>query len=174
MDADETILKAIASLAAARAHFVDAVGKGLILGNDNHIGDIGEYWVRLFFENRGEFKGYPENKNAPYDIELNDGTKISVKTITEWSESGYGTQIKPLCGSNWQLLAAVYLGKDLKAKKISLVPVQALLEREPFLSNKISRENNGVKAYPRFQWWTWLDDYVAYLSRNKAMHATSA
>lgn len=162
MDADETILNAIRSLSEARAHFVAAVKKGLVLGNDNHIGDIGEYWARLLFESRGEFKEYPDKKNASYDIELKNGTKVSVKTITEWSETGYGTQIKPLCGKNWQLLAAVYLGKDLKPTKISLVPVKELLEKEPFMSNKISRENDGVKAYPRFQWWTWLDDYVEY------------
>lgn len=162
MDADETILNAIRSLSEARTHFFAAVEKGLVLGNDNHIGDIGEYWTRLLFESRGEFKEYPDKKNAPYDIELKNGTKVSVKTITEWSETGYGTQIKPLCGENWQLLAAVYLGKDLKPSKISLVPVEALLKREPFMSNKIRRENDGVTAYPRFQWWAWLEEYVVY------------
>lgn len=98
MDADKTILSAIKALSTARAEFSKAAERGLILGNDNHIGDVGEYWVRLYLENTGEFKKYADKKNDPYDIELNDGKKLSVKTITEWSETGYGTQIKPLCG----------------------------------------------------------------------------
>lgn len=163
MKADDTILKAIKALSEARGAFEDAINEGLILGNDNHIGDIGEYWVRKHFEKDSSFKAYAKKKNAPYDIELANETKVSVKTITEWSSTGYGTQIKPLCGTDWQLLAAVFLNKDLMASKISLVPLEKLVTHEPFISNKLSREKkDGTKAYPRFQWWNWLDDYNVY------------
>jgi phage protein U len=118
MKGDESILKAIEALATAREAFQDAINNKLILGNDNHIGDIGEYWVRKHFECKSEFKGYAPKKNSPYDIELKNGTKVSVKTITDWSKAGYGTQVKPLCGSNWVLLAAVFLDKKLHAKKL--------------------------------------------------------
>jgi hypothetical protein len=162
MDAHETILKAIKALSEARNEFKKAVKEGLILGNDNHIGDIGEYWVRTYFERKSEFKEYAPKKNAPYDIELTDNTKISVKTITEWSKTGYGTQIKPLCGTDWQLLAAVFLDKNLMASKIALVPLDKLVSYEPFVSNLATRGEEETKAYPRFQWWKWLDNYNVY------------
>lgn len=154
------MLEAMESLAKARGSFKESVKQGLILGNDNHIGDIGEYWVRNYFLHQGKFKEYAPKKNAPYDIELIDGCKISVKTITEWSDTGYGTQIKPLCGTKWQVLAAVFLDKKLFASKISLVPVAKLVNFEPFVTNKGNREENGTKAYPRFQWWDWLDEFI--------------
>ena len=162
MKPDDTILKAIKALAEARSYFERAVNEKLILGNDNHIGDIGEYWVRKHYEKESKFKEYAEKKNAPYDIELDDGDKISVKTITEWSKTGYGTQIKPLCGSDWQLLAAVLLKKDLMPSKISIVPLHELITHEQFVSNIKSREEKGTKSYPRFQWWDWLDEYNVY------------
>jgi len=164
MGTDKTILRAIFALSEARKAFKDAVQEGLILGNDNHIGDIGEYWVRKHFEEKSNFKEYALKKNAPYDIELKDGKKVSVKTITSWSKTGYGTQIKPLCGNDWQLLAAVFLNNDLMPSKISLVPLDDLLVLEPFVSNIERRNNDGTNAYPRFKWWSWLDEYIVYKS----------
>lgn len=162
MNADPKILKAIRALAIARETFQDAVKDKLILGNDNHIGDIGEYWVRRYFETTSQFKEYAPKKNSPYDIELSDGIRVSVKTITAWSATGYGTQIKPLCGSDWQLLAAVFLNKELFAEKIALVPLVKLLSHEPFVSNAVGRSSGATAAYPRFQWWEWLKDYNVY------------
>ena len=134
----------------------------LILGNDNHIGDIGEYWVRKYFEGISQFKKYGPKKNSPYDIELIDGTKVSVKTITAWSSTGCGTQVKPLCGKDWTLLAAVYLNKSLFAQKIALVQLDALMTREPFVSNANRRTSGESSAHPRFQWWPWLDEFTVY------------
>lgn len=162
MEADRTILKAINALSEARQAFKEAADEKLILGNDNHIGDIGEYWVRKYFEQQSNFKKYASKKNSPYDIELKDGTKVSVKTITAWSKTGFGTQIKPLCGKDWQSLAAVFLNEELMAAKIALVPLDKLMSHDPFISNIKRRQKQETAAYPRFQWWDWLDEYTVY------------
>lgn len=159
---DPAIKEAIEALARARKAFDNAAKTGLIIGNDNHIGDVGEYWVRKFFEGRNEFKTYAPSKNSPFDIELLDGTKVSVKTITQWSDTGYGTQIKPLCGTEWQVLAAVQLDQDLYPSKIALIKLNELLRKEPFVSNAERRDSKGTSAYPRFQWWDWLDEHIVY------------
>jgi len=161
MKPHKSIYDAIKALAKAREHFAAAKKQGLVLGNDNHIGDIGEYWVMELLKKQGEFKCFAPKKNSPYDIELNDGRRVSVKTITEWAESGKGTQIKPLCGSNWSILMAVHLNNELMPTKIAKVTVNELLEREPFISN-VKRREKGTKTYPRFEWWEWLDEYLAY------------
>lgn len=43
-------LDALEDLARARTVFDRLDEDGLILGSDNHIGDIGEYWVRRYYE----------------------------------------------------------------------------------------------------------------------------
>jgi hypothetical protein len=163
MIADATIKEAIEALVIARERFNKAANEKLILGNDNHIGDIGEYWVRKYFEMTMQFKQYAGKKNAPYDLELKNGQKVSVKTITSWSKIGKGTQIKPLCGEHWDILAAVRLNELLHPEKIALIPLKKLITHEPFPSNDDSRRNKGTKSYPRFEWWPWLDKgYVVY------------
>jgi hypothetical protein len=159
---DPTFEVAIRALSSARGSFEKAVEEQPILGNDNHIGDIGEYWVRKFFERDGAFKCYPEKKNAPYDLELKDSTRVSVKTITDWSKTKAGTQVKPLCGRDWSVLAAVYLDRQLFARKIALVPLEKLTSHHPLVGNAQRRVTGGSSAYPRFAWWPWLDTYLAY------------
>jgi len=159
---DVRIQAAIASLAKARAEFEIAVEAGLVLGNDNHIGDIGEYWVRRFYEARGLYKCYADAKNARYDMELIDGTRVSVKTLTAWSKRGVGTQVKPLCGRYWQLLAAVLLDRDLQPDKIAIVPLAELKRRPVFVTNATNRDELDTRTFPRFQWWPWLDEFVQY------------
>lgn len=159
---DVRIQVAMAALAEARDAFEEAVAAGLILGNDNHIGDIGEYWVRTYYEAVGRFKSYAAAKNAPYDMELIDGTRVSVKTLTAWSKGGMGTQVKPLCGMHWQILAAVLLDRDLQPAKIALVPLGELNGKDIFKVNATNRSDRGTRTYPRFQWWSWLDEYVSY------------
>lgn len=162
MKVDESMRKAIRLLAEARSSFDDAVKEGLILGNDNHIGDIGEYWVKRHLVSVSKFHKFAPKKNSPYDIEMTDGNKISVKTITAWSKNGYGTQVKPLCGNRWQVLAAVSLNADLYPEKIALVHIDELVTKEPFQGNALRRANKKTKAFPRFEWWGWLNDYVVY------------
>lgn len=159
---DPRMHEALAALATARSAFEVAAEAGLILGNDNHIGDVGEYWVRTYFESLGQFKRYAPVKNAPYDIELIDGTCVSVKTLTAWSKRGLGTQIKPVCGTHWQLLAAVLLDRGLRPAKIALVPLSELNARSVFLTNATNRQDRSTKTFPRFQWWPWLNEYVRY------------
>lgn len=160
--ADPRMQEAMAALATARGAFEVAAEAELILGNDNHIGDIGEYWVRTYFEALGQFKRYAPVKNAPYDIELLDGTCVSVKTLTAWSKRGLGTQVKPVCGRHWQVLAAVLLDHDLRPAKIALVPLAELNARSVFVTNATNRQDRATKTFPRFQWWPWLDEYVRY------------
>ena len=170
---DKIINDAINHLVLAREAFQKASEHGLILGNDNHIGDIGEYWVRKYFEKQDLFKEYGKEKTSPYDIELTNGDKVSVKTINEWSKNGFGTQIKPLCGKNWQFLAVVFLNKDLIPEKLSLIPLKDLLTKKQFIVNINNREKNNTKAYPRVQWWDWLDDHIVYTSKQGILHQKS-
>jgi len=164
LTADPRIAAAMAALSAARGAFTDAAEAGLILGNDNHVGDIGEYWVRTYFETRGEFGGYSKAKNDSYDLELTDGTRVSVKTLTSWSKRGRGTQVKPLCGRNWQLLAAVFLDDRLHPQKIAVVPLGELVQRKVFALNAANRAERRTRSYPAFQWWAWLDEHLVYPS----------
>lgn len=156
------MLRAMQLLAEARTEFAKAASEGLILGNDNHIGDIGEYWARQHFESQGRFARYHQLKNGAYDIELKDGCRVSVKTITAWSKRGKGTQVRPLCGTKWTLLAAVNLDRDLLPQRIAVVPLTELLQRGPFPRNAERREKENSKTFPVFQWWDWLDEYIEY------------
>jgi hypothetical protein len=153
--------RAMQSLAQARSDFLLAAREGLILGNDNHVGDIGEYWARMHFEETGLFDTYHSDKNGSYDIRLQDGRCVSVKTVTAWSEHGKGAQVKPLCGTNWTVLAAVKLDRDLFPDQIAVVPLADILLQDPFRKNEL-RRFNGSKTFPVFQWWGWLDKYVTY------------
>lgn len=159
----DRFVEAIQKLALVRQSFTALAKDGLILGNDNHIGDIGEYWVRRYYEGLGKFKCFGTDKNAPFDIQLRDETKVSVKTLTAWCKTGYGTQVRPLDGKNWTLLAAVYLSEDLFPERIAIVPLTDLLRQSVFVGNAQRRahpeKDKATSAYPRFQWWHWLEAY---------------
>jgi hypothetical protein len=152
---------AIRSLAAVRSSFSLLAKEKLILGNDNHIGDIGEYWARRYYEELGLFSSFGSGKNAACDIKLTNQTTVSVKTLTAWSKTGYGTQIKPLDGVNWQVLAAVYLSEDLFPSRIAIVPLAELIVRPVFVKNakKRAHPTKATKSYPHFEWWDWLIHY---------------
>lgn len=62
MKPDKTISEAIRAFSEARVLFKKAKKEGLILGNDNHIGDIGEYWVMKYLKSKGQFKEYAPKK----------------------------------------------------------------------------------------------------------------
>src|SRR5258708_4316648 len=159
-------IQALAQLAGARESFAKLAKAKLILGNDNHIGDIGEYWVRRYYELRGQFKCYGTGKNCAYDIQLNDATGVSVKTLTAWSETGYGTPVRALDGQHWQVLAAVFLGRSLLPKKLAIVPLSQLVEQPVFVRNagRRSHSTDPTSSYPRFEWWPWLDRYQVTLT----------
>src|SRR5580658_2867121 len=92
---------ALQHLANTREAFEELAGDGLILGNDNHIGDIGEHRVRRYYELNGRF-----------DIKLKGGDCVSVKTLTAWSRAGYSTPVRA-DGGYWAIFAAVFLAKNL-------------------------------------------------------------
>ena len=160
-DLHNDFIQAIAQLAVARRSFSKLADGKLILGNDNHIGDIGEYWVRRYYEILGQFKCYGTGKNCAFDLKLDDGVGVSVKTLTAWSKSGYGTPVRTLDGKHWQVLAAVFLGEDLQPLKLAIVPLADLIKEPVFVDNLARRTHptDPTKSYPRFEWWTWLDRY---------------
>jgi hypothetical protein len=156
-------VKALKHFAKARGLFETLVKGKLILGNDNHIGDIGEYWVRRYYERLGKFRRYHPNKTGPFDIELKSGKCVSVKTTTAWSKKGSGSPVKADRG-HWKILAAVYLGKDLFPTKLAIVPLHRLLKKDVFVKNAANRSHTRkakrTQAHPPFRWWPWLDDYL--------------
>jgi len=154
-------LEALGQLAAARESFAKLAQGGLILGNDNHIGDIGEYWVRRYYELLGQFKCYAPSKNGPFDLKLKSGACVSVKTLTAWSKSGYGTPVRA-DGGHWKIFAAVYLDKDLFPEKLAIMRRHQLVKQEVFVKNAASRSRrkNQTRAHPRFKWWPWLNEHL--------------
>jgi hypothetical protein len=68
-------LKALSLLKQSRDTFLECVEKGIILGNDNHIGDIGEYWVARYFESLGETVHLGKVKNDLVDLSTDSGKK---------------------------------------------------------------------------------------------------
>lgn len=165
------VVNAIAHLARARKAFKGLVENKLVLGNDNHIGDVGEYWVRRYYELKGQFKSYGPGKNAPFDIRLKNGKCVSVKTTSEWNERGYGS---PVCadGKEWAILAAVLLDKNLYPEKLAIVPLHSLIQQKVFSTNaaRRTRADKPTSTHPRFAWWAWLDDHlVGFKIRNRDM-----
>ncbi len=162
-------IETLAKLAEVRRSFHALAESKAILGNDNHIGDIGEYWARRYYEQCDEFLGYGESKVHAFDIALRNGAKVSVKTITKWSKGGFGTQVKPLDGKDWQILFAIKLNEILFPEKVAIVPLPYLREQTVFVENEKRRGalKDATKTYPRFQWWSWLDNYQVPFSIRK-------
>jgi hypothetical protein len=160
-------LKALGQLAAARESFAKLAQGGLILGNDNHIGDIGEYWVRRYYELLGQFKCYAPSKNGPLDLKLKSGACVSVKTLTAWSKRGFGTPVRANSG-HWKIFAAVYLDKDLFPEELAIVRRHKLVKQDVFVKNAAnrSRRKNPTRAHPRFKWWPWLDHHLVTFRMN--------
>jgi hypothetical protein len=113
-------------------------------GNDNHVGDVGEYWAMRYFE-----KKHPElapKRTSPYDIQLEDGTRFSIKTMSKWNESGQGGPIKGINEKHWDYLIAIKLDEDLAVEEFCIVPRKELVKM-------------GVSDRSPFKWWSWLEDY---------------
>jgi hypothetical protein len=166
---DELFTAAIVSLARSRQLFEECVKRGLVLGNDNHIGDIGEYWVKKWCKSQGQRAELASVKTSAYDILLPDsGNRVSVKTITEWSRHGKGTQIKPLLekGNPWNILAVVILSPALVPSELSIISLEALLGMPEFIENKKKRHDKGTRTYPRVSRdWKWLSSSQVDISK---------
>jgi hypothetical protein len=163
-EARKAFIRTIDDFRMARAGFRQAVEDKLILGNDNHVGDIGEFWVRDHFEAQGWEVSLPATKTSPHDLELRKGTetrKVSVKTMTLWSQQGIGTQVIP-DGAN-DLLCCVLLGEDLRPVKMASITFEDLKTQAVFLENEENRRKKGTAAFPRYglRWWgAFLDNYL--------------
>ena len=130
-----------------------------VSGNDNHIGDIGEYYVMKLLKIDDKNAHLAPKKNSRYDIIMSNGKKISVKTITTWSVSGKGAKLN-IDKKEWDYLYAVYLNEDLKPEKIAKISYEDIIQKPEFIKNKEKREKEGTITHPRFTWWSWLDEYI--------------
>jgi hypothetical protein len=142
----EEILKGFKYLKKAREVF-DQYSKTpkYFSGNDNHIGDIGEYWTFRYYSALGQKPELSGTKNATYDIKLNiSGKYISVKTMSEWNKNNQGGQLKGIDKSNIEILIFVKLNKEFMVDKFCIVPKRDLLDR-------------GKTEKTRWKWWPWLD-----------------
>ncbi len=139
----QEILSAFQQFKEVREVFAKYEGKWFS-GNDNHIGDIGEYWAMRYFEDRNP-KIAP-SRTSNYDIELGDGTRLSVKTMSEWNKRGQGGPVKGIDSAFWNYLVAVKLDNDLNVEKFCIVPHEQVKKR-------------GIKERKPFRWWSWLDEF---------------
>jgi hypothetical protein len=158
----ELFEKARQAFVTTRQLFQTGKNRGLFLGNDNLIGDIGEYYVMDYYKNLGLSPELAPKKNSRYDISIpSKNIKVSVKTITDWSEHKKGTQVKPLDKKNnpWNVLAVVQLDSSLMVRMLSIIPLVELLKKPEFLANISNRKKKDTKTFPRVQDWEWLNEY---------------
>ena len=115
----EEILEGFKYFAEARKIFDKYKGKWFS-GNDNHVGDIGEYWAMRYFESREPMLA--PKRNSHYDIELDDGMRFSIKAMSRWNKSGYGSPVKGIDENYWDCLVAIKLDDNFKVEKFCIVP----------------------------------------------------
>ncbi|MBI3744468.1 MAG: hypothetical protein HY261_09325 [Chloroflexi bacterium] len=152
-------LEACENLAKVRTAFRNLKEQNLVSGNDNHVGDIGEYWVARYLERTNRNPVPAPTKTAPYDFTLGDGTKVSVKTMTSWAKYKRGTLVKIPASTRWEL-AAVFLDDNLMLKKLAVIPCDKLRQQPPFLGDAVADNPlNSRLLTPYFRWWDFLKDY---------------
>ncbi len=142
MSEHEEILKGFRYFVEARKVFRKYEGKWFS-GNDNHVGDIGEYWAMRYFGDR-EPKLAPK-RTSSYDIQLNDGTRLSIKTMSKWNRSGFGGPVKGVDEKLWDYLIAISLDDNFQVEKFCIVPHKEVRKR--------------IKSESRFKWWPWLNEF---------------
>jgi hypothetical protein len=142
---------AIRKLAITRKAFrkyggVKIAGRKWLSGNDNIVGDIGEYWAtKLLRKYNPELAG---TKVSEFDFWMDDPEgkkrrkKVSVKTLTDWSKSRQGSRVK---ATGWEYFFAIDLNLDLIPRKY------ALIKKKDFLKEQ--------KPGTAFRWWRWLRKY---------------
>jgi len=143
MDEHEEIISAFQKFKEFRNVIAKYEGKWFS-GNDNHPGDIGEYWAMRYYESQNP-KIAPM-RTSPYDIELSDGTRLSIKTMTKWNKRGRGGPMKGIDGGLWKKFIAIKLNDDFEVEKFCIVPYEEFKKR-------------GVKEKTAFTWWSWLDEF---------------
>jgi len=157
------LLSACTVLSKARKVFYELHTEGVIAGNDNHIGDIGEYWVVRYYDRLGKDAQLAPKKNSDYDVRLNDGTRVAVRTLTPLAKNGRGLPVKPLDATKWTVLAAVKLDSNLGPEKLAVVTLSELLSQDVFTRNQNRMRRGEIKSYPAFRWWSFLDQHCVEL-----------
>ena len=142
MDEHSEILLGFRHFVEARKIFAKYATKWFS-GNDNHVGDIGEYWTMRYFEDK-EPKLAPK-RNSSYDIQLKDGSRLAIKTMTKWNTSGQGGPVKGVDKKLWECLVAIKLDENMNVEKFCVVPHKEIREK--------------VTDGSRFKWWSWLEKF---------------
>jgi len=140
----EEILEGFKHFAEARKVFDKYKGKWFS-GNDNHVGDIGEYWAMRYFLFLNKGPKLAPKRNSQYDIELDDGTRFSIKTMSRWNRSGYGSPVKGIDEKFWDYLVAIKLDGNLHIERFCVIPHKEVRER--------------IRSESRFKWWDWLGEF---------------
>ncbi len=146
MDEHSEILEGFRHFVEARKVFAKyAKERKWFSGNDNHIGDIGEYWIMRYFKDKEPTLA--PKRTSPYDIQLKDGSRLSVKTMSKWNKSGRGSPVKGIDEKLWDYLIAIILDNNLEVEKFCIVP------------HKEVRKMVGNNS--PFKWWHWLEEFEA-------------
>ena len=140
----EEILECFKHFAEARKVFDRYKGKWFS-GNDNHVGDIGEYWAKRYFLFLNKGPELAPERTSPYDIKLENGMRLSIKTMSEWNKREQGGPIKGIDEKLWDYLVAIKLDGNLHVKKFCIVPHKEVRER--------------IKSKSPFKWWDWLGKF---------------
>jgi hypothetical protein len=114
----------------------ELAASGLLFGNDNLVGIAGEYWAKRLYHHQGWqiAEVFPSN-NAGHDFRCTKATAsllVSVKVVTDWSESGRQLPLKP--SAEWDELCLVLLNKELVPYLIGTAT------REQFHSARMARK----------------------------------
>ena len=105
-------------------------------GNDNLVGDIGEYWAAKLL---GEVD-LAEKSNDPYDFKVTrsrtpnfrkyEGEKIYVKAMTPWATRKAGSAVKGIKARKWNFFCAIKLDDKLLPVEYAIVPIGEFNHRD--------------------------------------------
>lgn len=109
-----------------------------LYGNDNIVGIIGEYIAIRYLESKGVSAEKAKLRNERgYDLIAGDGSKISVKVITQENQNGATTRLK----DPWDEVILIELGEDYKVYRLGH------LKREGFekaINQRITSSRNPL------------------------------
>ena len=71
--------------------------------------------------------------------------RFSIKAMSRWNKSGYGSPVKGIDENYWDCLVAIKLDDNFKVEKFCIVPHKEMRKR--------------IKNKSRFKWWSWLNEF---------------
>ncbi len=142
MDEHSEILEGFRRFVEVRKIFAKYEGKWFS-GNDNHVGDIGEYWTMRYFKDKEPTLA--PKRTSPYDIQLKDGSRLAIKTMSKWNKSGRGSPVKGIDEKLWDYLIAIRLDDNMKVETFCIVPHKEIQKR--------------VRDRSPFKWYSWLEEF---------------